>query len=53
MRSTSAEDFNLIVTILEEIVKVTGQEKQVCHFYLEMVDWDYEKAMDMFSNLAS
>lgn len=47
------EDFTVRQEKLDRMVERTSQAVDVCHFYLEMVDWDFDKAVEMFGSLTS
>lgn len=34
------------------MIAQTGQEGEVCSFYLESVNWDYNLAIDMFKSMS-
>jgi hypothetical protein len=36
---------------IEEMMKVTNLSRDECFFYLESMSWDFQMAVDMWSNL--
>lgn len=40
-------------TALQGMMSQTGQNQTTCHFYLESVDWDLGKAVDMYTSMTS
>lgn len=40
-------------TSMQTMMSLTGQNQTTCHFYLESVDWDLDKAVDMFKSMTN
>jgi hypothetical protein len=51
--SNVVADFTERQAKLDRMVASTGQAVDVCHFYLEMVDWDFDSAVQMFGSFAT
>jgi len=47
------EDLSVRQEKLDRMVERTSQAVDVCHFYLEMVDWDFDKAVEMFGSFSA
>jgi hypothetical protein len=43
--------FDQKIKYVEEMMKLTNQERDVCYFYLESTDWNVENAIIMFKNM--
>ena len=54
-RTTSSgdEEFENKKNIINDMMEITKQEKDVCMFYLESVDWDLSKACQMFTSMTT
>lgn len=51
--SSGDEEFERKKGIINEMMEITGQEKDVCLFYLESADWNLNKAVDTFTSMTS
>lgn len=47
--NNAVEEFNMRQEKLDKMCQATGQGLDVCHFYLEMVEWDYDQALHIFN----
>jgi hypothetical protein len=43
--------FDQKIKNVEEMMKLTKQERDVCYFYLESTDWNVDDAVIMFKNM--
>jgi hypothetical protein len=47
------EEFSLKSGLIEDMARETNESKDTCAFYLEMADWNYERASEMMRDMKS
>jgi hypothetical protein len=53
-QTTSAVDeFEKKNSLIQEMMSQTGQDSDVCSFYLESVDWNYASAIEMYESMSA